>query len=146
MNIEEFEKIRAVEGDYFEFFSYNLKCYMRRTDMLHLCGYIEIPKLHGFYKKYTDDSEVIYSLIVHGGVTWDDIDEDRLCIGFDCNHSCDMRPGLLYHSIPFPTFTGSTYKDKEYVIKELRELAGQIYRIAPLYYDIMVKVLKKINQ
>lgn len=60
----------------------------------HLCGYIKISK------DVKDD--LVESLDVHGGITYDSVHEDGRWIGFDCAHSNDYLPSteFIYKTRP----------------------------------------------
>lgn len=135
MEKEEIYRIIKEEGDYFEFYSYNLKCYGRRNELLQTwSGYVEIPSIHGFKDPY--------SINVHGGITHHHLKSDgTLVIGFDCAHLNDLKP----HFIKLIGDTGGTYRTKEYVRTEIESMAEQIHEYFPEYYNALVKVLTKIN-
>jgi len=145
LTIPEFEHIRKEEGDYFEFYSYNLKCYGSRGPLFAWNGYIEIPKIHGFYGKYNESGSGS-GIMVHGGITYDECTEDILTIGFDCAHSGDFTPGFLYTLGERFKRDGDTYKDVEYIRTELESVSKQIHEISPEYYDVLVETLKKMNK
>ena len=135
MEIEEISKIIKEEGDYFEFYKYNLKCYGKRNTFLQTwCGYIEIPSIHGFKDPY--------SVNVHGGITYTQFKDDgTLVIGFDCSHLNDIKP----HFMELMGNTLGSYRTKEYVRTKLESMAEQIHEYFPEYYNALVKVLTKIN-
>jgi len=104
-----------------------------------LCGYVAVSKKHKWYGKCYDPLPVA----VHGGLTFGDAcaedkehgvchivgpdeDDDVFWFGFDCAHGQDFTPGFesrIGHSFSFP---GSTYKDIDYVKKQIRKLAKQL--------------------
>tara|TARA_R110000772_G_scaffold20466_5_gene57008 strand:- start:156366 stop:156866 length:501 start_codon:yes stop_codon:yes gene_type:complete len=142
MDLDEIKKIMKKEGDYFEFYAYNLKCYGKRGPVSSWCGYVEVPKIHGFF------NADVHILDVHGGVTWDAFSSDRetLTIGFDCAHSGDIVPDLLVFTGVMNFGYESTYRDKEYVKNEIENMARQIHEHSPEYYDLLTLALKNINK
>src|SRR6185437_747866 len=106
-----------------------LPCFIcRRNRLGHWCGYVGIPERHPHWGD--DDSSGCIDFVVHGGVTYGQIDpkKDKACgldkphwwIGFDCAHSGDMvpewdRPG-----------SGNIYRDMNYVRDECLRLAKQL--------------------
>lgn len=148
MTRDQWNKILKKEGSYFEFFKYNLKCYGKRNHLNAWCGYIEIPSVHKFYKDYREDYDIIHTLFVHGGITWDKLNSDgkKLTIGFDCAHAGDLVSynNFLYEEININM--GGTYRDKEYVTEQIESLATQIHNYFPEFFDLTVKALKNINR
>lgn len=63
----------------------------RHPEMLHLCGYINIPKSHPLYE--VEEKEIDHFLSVYGGVTYEDKTSRFKRIGFDCAHAGDFSPG-----------------------------------------------------
>lgn len=64
---------------------------------------------------------------VHGGLTWAGKFEDRKgfnpdlwYFGFDCAHAGDLSPGAGF------SFSGSVYRDADFVLKEVFSLADQL--------------------
>lgn len=115
------EKINK-EGNEKSFKYLGYECRIIRIDGLgHLCGYVRIPKTNRIYKKEFGDYP-ISDLLVHGGVTFtgNRFDDNDWWIGFDCAHFGDLVPGSGY------TATGTTYKDMDYVTKEIKNLVNQI--------------------
>lgn len=113
-----------------------LHAVMRRTEMGHLCGYIEIPKGHPYYNKDYDANgewqtvmtdghggryQIKFPAIeVHGGVTYaGDLSEKKgkFFWGFDCAHYGDTPETC----------------DEEYVLQELACMARQVLQIGEEY-------------
>lgn len=101
---------------------------VRNPATLFWCGYVGVPKGHKFYEKEYDDLDID----VHGGLTYsnkcnapichfvpDDKLDDLWWFGFDCGHAFDLAPMR-------PT-RFDTYRDEDYVIKEVKRLADQLY-------------------
>lgn len=82
----------------------------------HLNGYVKIPEDHPFYNEDYDNIPVT----VHGGLTYaDKHDDGSFWVGFDCAHYGDLLPKS-------PIRTGGVFRDKEYVLNELKSLTKQI--------------------
>ncbi len=86
----------------------------------HLCGYIGVPQGHPWYGKDYDDVECE----VHGGLTYgSESDDEYPCplpvkvwwFGFDCGH--------LYDRTNYSA--DGTYRDRDYVYRELEGMASQ---------------------
>jgi len=96
-----------------------------RYQMFHLCGYVGLPEEHQLHNKGYDE-EGFPDLDIHGGITFaDSFGEGNLWfLGFDCAHMGDqtMLGGLL----PKKMRTHETYKDMEYVTKQLKQLVDQL--------------------
>lgn len=147
MNIELAKKI-AKEGNKKEFVYKGYKCLIfRNPDMQFLCGYVELPKGHRYYKKLYDNIPIK----VHGGLTFsgdgmrypDFIQQkDKWYIGFDCAHAWDLLP--TYHrdeltNTMLKSMTGilegysdergNTYKDMEFCTKECKKIVNQLIKI-----------------
>ena len=71
------------------------KCEIKRHDkLLHLCGYIHIPKGHPLYD--CDEEDGVENFIsVHGGITYNSKMSKYRRIGFDCAHVGDFSPGAF---------------------------------------------------
>lgn len=112
------------EGNGKEFDYKGYRCsFKRHPELLHLCGYIEIPKGHPLYgMNYTQIEERYnYELPTHGGLTFAGrFDDSNYLIGFDCAHSCDYAPGLGY-------FGGyEIYRTAEYVENTIKDIVDFI--------------------
>lgn len=70
-------------------------CEIKRHDkLLHLCGYINIPRSHPLYD--CDEEDGVENFIsVHGGITYQDKTSRFRRIGFDCAHVGDFSPGAF---------------------------------------------------
>jgi len=86
----------------------------------HLCGYLGVPAGHPWHGENYDDVDVS----IHGGLTYDGDHaptkepDGNWWVGFDCAHLGDIVPGMK-------DFGESTYKNMEFVTKELHSLAAQ---------------------
>lgn len=130
-----------------------LPCLIVRGPSGALCGYVGVSEGHPFfgveydncehdalYTKEEDGWERRYPL-AHGGLTFSDFchpkedpskgichtveegENDRVWwLGFDCAHAGDLCPKYGHH---YP-IGGETYKDIEYVRREVRDLAAQL--------------------
>lgn len=116
------------EDEWFDVAS-GFKCQARRNPLGAWCGYVGVPRGHVFFG--VSDDEVIYSLDVHGGVTftgkWEEYDP-LWWFGFDCCHAWDITPGMfaLEMEMDFPTPGEAVYRDLKYVKRECKKLASQL--------------------
>jgi hypothetical protein len=99
-----------------------------RTELGHLCGYVGVPEGHP-YHGMEEGNEVLYTLDVHGGVTFagqfasSEFDDcDLWWLGFDCAHLGDLSPNGFN--------IGGTYRDINYVRSECVKLFKQLAHIA----------------
>lgn len=108
----------------------NLDCLILRNQFGALCGYVGVPPGHPFHGKHYDDVH----LHAHGGLTYCGECNGHIChepepgrpaevwwFGFDCGHCHDVVPYSLVPAMP-----GATYKEIEFVRKEILFLAAQI--------------------
>lgn len=105
---------REQHPELYNFTFYHFDCYITRTNIGTFKGYV---KLGNFWiNNFTD------TIRVHGGLTfWD---PDRKIVGFDTCH--------FYDKSPFGgSSEGRTYKDREYVIKELKSVCLQLFNLLP---------------
>jgi len=102
-----------IEENYYEMNIEGYFCTIERQDLGYLCGYIHLSNNHIWLKSDCKDS----SIVVHGGITY----QNRNVIGFDCGHSFDLIPYAK------DVYGGKEYRNVEYVIEELRQLAVQAY-------------------
>jgi hypothetical protein len=93
-----------------------LACLIKRNYLGAWCGYVEAA--------YTREGlGNIYSLEVHGGVTFtEDIGHGVCVVGFDCAHSGDFVPELGARHLE------ECYATEKFAIAETEKLASQIYR------------------
>jgi hypothetical protein len=121
-----------------------LPCLIVRAghELGHLCGYVGVPRGHPFYEADYDSLPVE----VHGGLTFASRcshgAEDRsIChkvepgepddvwwLGFDCAHLGDISPGM--ERFRLRGYGGDTYKNIDYVTREVQNLARQLASIA----------------
>gem|GEM_PF-1850641 len=98
-----------------------LKILIRRHPvMLHLCGFVGVPKEHKFYGV---SYEAIRGIDVHGGLSFSGEIEGEgnyWWFGFNCAHEEDYCPCQPIQ------FAGQVYRDFNYVLNETRKLAEQI--------------------
>ncbi|MDR1937840.1 MAG: hypothetical protein LBQ73_05000 [Tannerellaceae bacterium] len=109
------EKVRA-EGNEKRFAYKGFECVILRCGV-HLCGYIGIPKGHKYYGK--DYNYIDANVDVHGGLTYAQEDNGIWVIGFDCAHYGDYTGFSILGS-------DGTYKNMEYVEKQIKNLVRQI--------------------
>lgn len=103
----------------------------------YYCGYVGVNSTHPAYNKDYDEEE-IYSLDVHGGVTFADemttmgveVDEPTWFIGFDCAHSGDGEFPTIgkdgIYSYTSPLSLGKEPKSLEFCIEQCESLASQL--------------------
>ncbi len=96
----------------------------------HLCGYCMIPKDHKYHGKTKDVFTFDYD--VHGGITYNEMQDEDHWIGFDCAHCNDIVPSTEKYMEEcaiknFPEFfIKKTYRNFDFVIIETKSLAEQI--------------------
>lgn len=134
--------------DRIDFIHAGFACLMLRGNMGNWCGYTGLPEYHPLYGK---DYNSIDGVEVHGGLTYADECNGRIChvaepgmpekvwwLGFDCAHCGDAVPGLLRYQIPARIRLGveqnyelgDTYKNIAYVKAETERLAEQLREMA----------------
>lgn len=108
-----------------------LPCLIVRNHSGAWCGYVGVPPGHRYHGASYDDVPAN----CHGGLTFANhayCNEDGTCIGqvsegpdptwwlgFDCSHCFDSCPA-------YDTMSGGIYRDMQYVIREVEELAKQL--------------------
>ena len=121
----------------------NYDCLIVRHRLGYLSGYVGVTEQHPLYGLSTSEP-LVAALKIHGNSIWSDSqirekDEDYLLsiplvltqrketlwwLGFGCYHDLDLIPCLFSLS---PKITeGESYKDVEYVTKEIISLARQL--------------------
>jgi hypothetical protein len=139
MNKEEFIKIIEKEGDTHTFYKHYLKCVcMRHPDFLTWNGYIHIHKGH---PAYNDD----LNIYAHGGITFEQRDEEEYVLGFDTSHYGDLSPYYILNDLNIIIDDDQTYKDLDYVISECESMANQIDEKYPEYAERVRKAFEKMN-
>lgn len=132
MTREELKAILKKEGNYKAFEYKGYKCRIIRMGegipfehrLFHLCWYVLLTKEDKRYGK--DWAEIPYT--VHGGITYSSRklhlqqEEDWWWIGFDCGHAGDIN---MVFRLERPE-SGFTYKTREFVEGELKQLVDQI--------------------
>lgn len=90
---------------------------MIRPDNTYWCGYV---KLHGRTKTFSEKQLEELSEVAHGGFT--------APFGFDCAHAGDY---YFEEGSPFSVFfrQTDTYKDFDYVLKNIKDIIDQFYKI-----------------
>lgn len=124
-----------------------LDCMVVRNHLGGLCGYVGLSRKHPWYGKDYDsvDAEA------HGGLTFAATcqEDGPVChvprrgrphdvwwLGFDCAHAGDLLPGMLatFDELrierPGVLQDYETYKDLNYVVSEVEELARQCADVA----------------
>lgn len=91
----------------------------------HLCGYV---RMRGELSDIHYDDLNRRGIEVHGGLTFSgNMDGEKgFWIGFDCAHSGDLSPAYDSDYIEMFSEHGYTYKDMDYVEKELMHLIDQL--------------------
>ena len=88
----------------------------RHPTLGHLCGYVYIEdgNLAGWCNA---------ELGVHGGWTYEDVQDGVHILGFDCGHAGDKSPYMDAHRIsPY----GDVYRDIPFVLNELKRVTRQL--------------------
>ena len=139
MTERELKDIILREENIFMFNHQGLDCIIiRNIYSLAWLGYASVPadsvldgKNYNYWKdddKLSDIEKQINDINVHGGLTfarygyWTD-DKSKYYFGFDCSHSGDLTKQTI--DFDFDTI----YRDKEYVISEVKSLAEQLNKI-----------------
>ncbi len=110
------------EPNKLEFEHAGLKCLILRDKFLFLGGYVGLPEGHKFHGVHF--GEIPFT--AHKGLTFSGQgDGDRResgywWVGFYCDRPGDRVPGR-----PYPDRGGETYRDLEFVRRELESLAEQ---------------------
>ena len=87
---------------------------------IYLTGYAMIPENTKLARLLWENiREVENSISVHGGITYSEIEDGFLIIGFDCAHSGDIRDLDIIN-------TDSTYKDMKFTEQELKSMIDQL--------------------
>lgn len=127
----------------------NFHCFMRRGPYKAWNGYVGIPPTSPLYENEDIDADV------HGGITfigyaygWKETC-DLWMVGFDCAHSFDYLPSLEEFSnkdrLLFQDISIS-YKDIDYVKKEVESLAKQLKEIEERKRKEMNKYIGKYRE
>ena len=124
----------------------------QHSTMGHLCGYVGVPEDHKWYKIcynqclagcepkkdtilgklnmwFCDHPSPEKIIKVHGGLTYSEMGTGKYLpsgfwwFGFDCAHLGDRILGLGRSS-------GGTYKEKGYVLAEIKKLAKQLAEVS----------------
>lgn len=119
------------EGNYHAFTYRGIDCEIKRNNIYCWCGYLLIES------DFKDDINVS----VHGGITFDDTKDGIRKIGFDCAHSGDRVP---FYDIFDLHYSSNVYRDKEYVISEVKQMADQILEIPNFKQKRRRDILKEI--
>lgn len=120
----------------YEFSFCGYKCSILRNELwFSWCGYIHLQTTHPYFHKNFD--EISSEIKVHGDLSYGDGDG---VFGFDCGHTfIDILPGVVLLHQEMPELAQSnvdslfgepkTYKDREFVVKELIHMAQQFKTI-----------------
>lgn len=131
------------EPDRIEFEHAGLPCLITRHEELgHLCGYVAVPPGHPLHgKSYSDQDERANALLAHGGITYTNFCQGKIChvpkpgepddvwwFGFDCGHWSDLSPAAVtfYSKGTSRCFLNGTYRDLTYVRANCEKLAEQL--------------------
>lgn len=115
------EDIEKYPNQLYSFDYEGYKCEIKRQDGWYWTGYVYLQSTHPDYNKHCTEIDVG----VHGGLTYSS--EGK--IGFDCAHlHMDIDPShLVYRQQQnLKLYSKSTFKDYEYVKKEVESLAKQL--------------------
>ncbi len=134
MNIKELQGLIAKEGKRKEFNYKGMHCIILRPhdEIIHLCGYVCLPKEHKLHGLYYDDIYKYVDIKVHGGLTYSERggnvvhqNKEDWVIGFDCAHLGDLAVLSSHYGITH-TVLKDTYRDMDFVEQELQNLVDQI--------------------
>ena len=106
------------------------------------CGYVGVPQGHPAHGKGYDDAS-LESIEVHGGLTYADACQGRIChvpapgrpddvwwLGFDTAHCFDLSPSMSArmksYGLDREPFASEVYRDQAYVAAETEALARQL--------------------
>jgi len=142
---EEALNLVKLEGNGEIWYNKTIKCEIKRNSLsLTWCGYVNLP-IENYDKNlpvglYID----IYNkdILVHGGVTWDEIIDGFEVIGFDCMHHLDLSPSLSgdvqtrrEQFLEITKYRISqqhlVYRTKEFAINETNMMLDQLIEINP---------------
>ena len=122
------------EPDRLEFEHDGMMCLiLRMPEMGGLCGYVGLPPGHPAYGLDYDKIDEKYHIAVHGGLTLAGEGDGDLrpsgywWVCFDCAHAGDLVPGL--YRISPGQILYNEYRDIDYVIRETKALAEQLFLI-----------------
>ena len=132
--MEKSQKYQAYYIENTEIYPYkykNYKCHITYRDGYH-CGYVslkpdsyvgmQIAKAIRLDSRRNGVFIVEDKFEVHGGISFIDISKNNnILIGFDCSHYGDLTKVIGHCSAE-----NATFKDKNFVKKELRSLVSQI--------------------
>jgi hypothetical protein len=121
------EQDRRENPEKYEVEFYGYRCTLKRHPAFYTWnGYIHLPENHPDYHKKYEDIEKTIS--VHGDLTYGD---GNGVFGFDCGHLDDRSPGgeaidaQMGLSLSSFLFRSRTYKDRDFVLEELKNMARQ---------------------
>jgi len=95
---------------------------IRKSKSLHLCGYVVIPKDSEYYISDNCDD---FDIECHGCLTYSgglDYLSIPFCIGFDCNHPCDISELKPEHFLN----SNAKYRDVAFVRSECKSIINQL--------------------
>lgn len=120
---EHYEKIVKEEGDYRTFVHKGLRCrILRHPELLHLCGYVGVPKSNKYFGKGYDDVPAE----IHGGLTYADgnlrlqPEKNLWWFGFDTGHLGDK---IISDPLGYGDFGNGVYRTMKYTEEETKNLA-----------------------
>jgi hypothetical protein len=145
MNKKDLLKLIESEGDdkFWVYTAQNgikIPCSIHRSSILILCGYVHIDRDNKLWGLSYDDVHK-YDIDVHGGLTYNGYDDNIWIFGFDCGHHGDLIPYYIINDDLYKIIdiTG-TYRDMNYVISEVEQLAEQLSK-----YSLSELRIKKID-
>ena len=110
---------RELYPELYNFKFYYFSAHIKRNWSHSWCGYVKTDANHPIWKFKDPENES--DIQVHGGLTYSS--NRALTVGFDCSHYNDENP--------FSTSSSKkvVYRDREYVINELKNLCLQLYQM-----------------
>jgi hypothetical protein len=130
---------RELFPELYDFTIFGFDCSIKRSSMSHdWCGYVKLYSTHPYFSLQKRNFEgknidgflkdrIVEEIQVHGGIAYDN--NISYVIGFDTAHFGDLNP-FNSHNSHSDTFS---YKDRNYVIKELEFLSLQLYLMLPIW-------------
>ncbi len=113
----------------------------------HLCGYVTLNNDHTLYSK---EDLLNDEIDCHGGITFNEYDDEKHIIGFDCAHPQDVNPSMIIlinkynlseRLFPIPeelkkySFFNPTYKNVNYVLEECKSIVDQLIKMSEIHNE-----------
>lgn len=133
MTQKKLHKIKRIikrEGNYHRFIYRNMECKLKRHDFFKIwCGYVTFNLYESTYIAYKlmgnnllDDIQD--TIRCHGGITYFNVENNKVTIGFDCSHAGDLNIATSDFS-----FSYGVYRNRHYVTHECKHVVHQLEEI-----------------